>query len=102
VQKSTISLTVSPNSYKSKQKKVDQHATFADGTSTALNQTVVPVNLKIEGDSESLYLAVFPPSSYDVILGKRWLSKYDPLISHKTNHITFHFEDKSIRIQADL
>jgi hypothetical protein len=36
----------------------DQHATFADGTSTPLYQTVVPVNLKIEEYSESLYLAV--------------------------------------------
>jgi Retroviral aspartyl protease len=30
-------------------KEVDQHATFADGTSTPLHQTVVPVNLTIEG-----------------------------------------------------
>jgi hypothetical protein len=28
-------------------KEVDQHATFADGTSTPLHQTVVPVNLTI-------------------------------------------------------
>jgi hypothetical protein len=82
--------------------EVDQHATFADGTSTPLHQTVVPVNLKIEGYSESLYLAVCPLSSYDVILGKQWLSKYEPLISYKTNQITFHFEDNSVRIQADL
>ena len=82
--------------------EVDQHATFADGTSTPLHQTVVPVNLKIEGYSESLYLAVCPLSSYDVILGKQWLSKYDPLISHKSNKITFHFGNESIIIQADL
>ena len=82
--------------------EVDQHATFADGTSTPLHQTVVPVNLKIEGYSESLYLAVCPLSSYDVILGKQWLSKYDPLISHKTNKITFHFGTQPIIIQADL
>jgi hypothetical protein len=58
--------------------------------------------LKIEGYSESLYLAVCPLSSYDVILGKQWLSKYDPLISRKTEQITFYFENKSIRIHAVL
>jgi hypothetical protein len=58
--------------------------------------------LKIEGYSESLYFAVCPLSSYDVILGKQWLSKYDPLISHKTNKITFHFGNQPIIIQADL
>jgi hypothetical protein len=58
--------------------------------------------LKIEGYSEYLYLATCPLSSFDVILGKQWLSKYNPLIFHKTNQIAFHFEDKSIRIQADL
>jgi Retroviral aspartyl protease len=81
---------------------VDQHATFADGTSAPLHQTVVPVNFKIEGYSESLYLAVCPLSSYDVILGNQWLSKYDPWISDKTNKITFHFGNRPIRIQADL
>jgi hypothetical protein len=64
--------------------EVDQHATFADGTSTPLHLTFVPVNLKIEGYSESLYLAVCSLFSSDVILEKQWLSKYDPLISHKT------------------
>jgi Retroviral aspartyl protease len=81
---------------------VDQQATFADGTSTPLHQTVVPVNLTIEGYSDSLYMAVCPLSSYDVILGKKWLAKFDPLISHKTNQITFQFENKQVTIQADL
>jgi Retroviral aspartyl protease len=82
--------------------EIDQHATLADVTSTPLLQTVVPVTLTIEGYSESLYLTVCSLSSYDVILGKQWLSKYDPLISHKTNKITFHFRNQSITIQADL
>jgi hypothetical protein len=83
-------------------KEVDQHATFADGTSTPLHQTVVPLNLTIEGYSDSLYMAVCPLSSYDVILGKKWLAKFDLLISHKTNKITFQFENKQVTIQADL
>jgi hypothetical protein len=41
-------------------------------------------------------------SSYDVILGKQWLSKYDPIISHKTNEITFQFQNQNVTIQADL
>jgi hypothetical protein len=83
-------------------KEATQHATFADGTSTPLHQTVVPVNLRIEGYTESIYLAVCPLSSYDVILGKQWLSKYDPIISHKTNEITFQFQNQNFTIQADL
>jgi hypothetical protein len=47
-------------------------------------------------------LGVCPLSSYDVILGKQWLSKYDPVIFHKTNKITFHFGTQPIIIQADL
>jgi RNase H-like domain found in reverse transcriptase/Reverse transcriptase (RNA-dependent DNA polymerase)/Integrase zinc binding domain/Retroviral aspartyl protease/Chromo (CHRromatin Organisation MOdifier) domain len=83
-------------------KEANQHATFADGTSTPLHQTIVPVTLKIEGYTESIYLAVCPLSSYDVILGKQWLSKYDPMISHKTNEITFQFQNQNVTIQADL
>jgi Retroviral aspartyl protease len=56
-------------------KEVDQHATFADGTSKPLHQTVVPANLAIEGYSDYLYMAVRPLSSYDVILGTKWLAK---------------------------
>jgi hypothetical protein len=47
-------------------------------------------------------VAVCPLSSYDVILGKIWLAKFDPLIFHKTNKITFQFENKQVTIQADL
>jgi hypothetical protein len=83
-------------------KEANQHATFADGTSTPLHQTIVPVNLKIEGYTEATYLAVCPLSSYDVILGKQWLSKYDPMISHKTNEITFQFQNQNVTIHADL
>jgi Putative peptidase (DUF1758) len=39
-------------------KEANQHATFADGTSTSLHQTVVPVNLRVEGYTESISLAV--------------------------------------------
>jgi Retroviral aspartyl protease len=81
---------------------VDQPVTFANGTSTPLHQTFVPVNFTIEGYSDSLYMAVCPLSSYDVILGKKWLSKFDPLISHKTNKITFQIENKQVTIQADI
>jgi hypothetical protein len=83
-------------------KEENQHATFANGTTTPLHQTVVPVNLRIEGYTESIYLAVCPLSSYDVILGKQWLSKYDPIISHKTNEITFQFQNQNVTIQANL
>jgi hypothetical protein len=47
-------------------------------------------------------MAVCPLSSYDVILGKKWLAKFDPLISHKTNKIIFQFENEQVTIQADL
>jgi Retrotransposon gag protein len=46
-----------------KTREADQHATFADGKSTPLHQTIVPVNLKIEAYTESIYFAVFPLSS---------------------------------------
>jgi hypothetical protein len=47
-------------------------------------------------------VAVCPLSYYDVILGKIWLAKFDPLIFHKTNKITFQFENKQVTIKADL
>ena len=77
-------------------------ATFADGTTTSLQETITPVDIQFGDYFDSLPFAVCPLASYDVILGKQWLSAHDPLISHRTNAITFEHRGKMVTINANL
>lgn len=77
-------------------------ATFADGTTAPLQETTTPVHLRLGDYIESMHFAICPLASYDIILGKQWLSLYDPLISHRTNEISFEHQGKGITISANL
>jgi hypothetical protein len=83
-------------------REANQHAAFADGASTPLRLTAVPVDLRIDDYTEPLYQAVYPLSSYDIIMGEKWLAAYDPVIFHKTNEITFNFRNQETNIREDL
>jgi Aspartyl protease len=77
-------------------------ATFADGTTLPLQETIIPVHIQIADYTDSLPFAVCPLASYDVILGKQWLSVHDPLIPHRTNAITFEHRGNMVTINANL
>ena len=83
-------------------KESSQSATFANGTSAPLQETVDPVSLSLGAYKEPLQFAVCQLSSYDVILGKQWLARLDPLISHRTNQISFKYNNQDIVIDASL
>ena len=75
---------------------------MANGSSQNLKETVYPISLSISQYHDNLQCMVSPLQSYDLILGKTWLSQYDPVISHRTNHIKFYFQGMLVEIDADI
>ena len=53
-------------------------ATFADGTTTSLQETITPVDIQFGDYSNFLPFAVCPLASYDVIFGKHGYSSTIP------------------------
>jgi hypothetical protein len=58
--------------------------------------------MQIADYTDSLPCAVCPLASYDVILGKQWLSVHDPRISHRTNKLTFECRGNMVTINENL
>ena len=77
-------------------------ASMANGSSQNLKETVYPISVSISQYHENLQCMVSPLQSYDLILGKIWLSQYDPVISHRTNQIEFFFQGRVVEIDADI
>jgi hypothetical protein len=77
-------------------------ALMIDGHAQKVQHTLNPVNLCISSYHEPLHFAVCPMNSYDIILGKQWLSQYDPRISHSRNKLDFDFGGKRVHISATL
>ena len=62
--------------------------TLADGTTNRQQHTLTqPVHLVLPDLREEQTFTVFPLSRYDVILGKPWLAKNNPLINYRTNEV---------------
>ena len=62
--------------------------TLADGTTNRQQHTLTqPVHLVLPDLREEQTFTVFPLSRYDVILGKPWLAKSNPLINYRTNEV---------------
>src|SRR6185295_8851293 len=73
---------------------------LADGSNQPCNLFIRNVPLKVGIYQDKVTFFVTKLNSYDIILGKPWLKKYNPRINWRTNEIQFTSEDKSIILQA--
>jgi hypothetical protein len=62
---------------------------FANGATSVCNKAAFAAYLCFENHEENIDLQVVSLPNHDVILGKPWLEKWNPVINWKTHHITF-------------
>src|SRR4051794_32821093 len=62
---------------------------FANGTIDESNKTLIAACLKFPHHEENLNLRVVSLPHQDIILGKPWLEKWNPLINWRTHEIRF-------------
>jgi hypothetical protein len=62
---------------------------FANGATGVCNKAASAAYLRFENHEERIDLRVVSLPNHDVILGKPWLEKWNPVINWKTHHITF-------------
>ena len=57
--------------------------------------------IKVDGDEQKVTFDVIPVYSYDIILGKPWLKKYNPMIDWERNQLDFGRKHPAQTAQQD-
>jgi hypothetical protein len=84
-------------------KRTDYSAEWVQGSTERLHETSNFVKLSMGSNyTEELPFSVMPLHKYDVIIGKQWLSHYNPQISMRSNQMSFSFIGKPVTINADI
>ena len=71
---------------------------FPNGDTSPCNKETIATYLRLQEHEEKIHLKVVPLPHHDIILGKPWLAKWNPLIDWRTNQIEIQEEKKKVVI----
>src|SRR3954470_24357223 len=71
---------------------------FPNGETSPCNKEIINACLRIQEHREEIHPKVVPLPHHDLILGKPWLEKWNPLIDWRTNQIHLTNKNKTLTL----